>query len=54
MIKYYCDKYGKEIEYLKRFKINTEQPFSSSRYGHSFIVCEECFKSIENFIKETI
>lgn len=51
MIKYFCDRCNKEIEYHKQFKINTEPPFSSLYCSRSFIVCEDCMQEIEKFIQ---
>lgn len=52
MIKYFCDKCGKEVSYGLKTNININPPYSSLFCEQIFIVCEECLKLIEDFIQD--
>ena len=55
MIKYYCDRCGKEMDGLHMFVIEIRPPvirtLSDEAYAKGYQICRDCIEDVDNFIR---
>jgi DNA-directed RNA polymerase subunit RPC12/RpoP len=51
MEKYFCDKCGKEIGIEHNF-MRLNKKSNLDIYGDRYILCDECFKKVEEMVKK--